>query len=298
MKFCCQNIGDIEMILEVKPLCTAIGIQLIGLDPRKTLSELDSSYLYDTYLEHGLLLIRGFDLNPEQLISLSRHFGELAIHPIEAIRLERFPEIIKLGSVANEAGDDSDPVIVGAIDWHSDLTYTSTPSRAALLHAIEVPPEGGETGFIDTAAVYDELDPALKREIDGLLVAHSFGEDVGRQLGEVLPSELRHTSPVEFSVVVHPLVLHHPENGRKALNISPMFAKRIFAVEGGELDGGLLEELKAFATQKKFVYIHKWEKGDTLVWDNWRTMHSAPGYDRRFSRMMYRTTISCAPQCM
>jgi taurine dioxygenase len=118
--------------------------------------------------EHGVMLVRGLDLTSQQHVELTRVFGVPDIHPIEKIRLPEQPEVIVLAQapLAKDAPDDpagEEPV--GAIAWHSDLTYTALPSRGALLYARVVPEEGGVTGWIDTASVYDALPESTKEKI-------------------------------------------------------------------------------------------------------------------------------------
>ena len=46
------------------------------------------------------------------------------------------------------------------------------------------------------------------------------------------------------------------------------------------------------ATQRNFVYAHKWSKGDLVMWDNRQTMHRARPFPYNEPRDMRRTTIA------
>ncbi|MBV1918286.1 MAG: TauD/TfdA family dioxygenase [Sphingomonadaceae bacterium] len=281
------------MLLELERLTPKVGLAVSGIDIRAPLADEDQKALYRAYLDSGVLLFRNQPLEPEQLINFSRIFGDLTIHPIESIRLRKHPEIIKLGSEGKPDAVDDGSGPAGSVIWHSDMSYTSSPNAAAVLHAMVVPPKGGQTGFIDTAAVYDALSPDLREEIEGLEVRHDFGDVIGKQLAAMDDDETCDVGTLTFDPVIHPLVSVHSETGRKSVNLSPLFAKDVIQETPSGKD--LLERLTAFATQPEFFYFHDWKIGDTILWDNRRTLHSAPGYDKRHTRIMYRTTIGAPP---
>lgn len=279
------------MPLQFTSVSNALGARVSGLDP-DNLGPDERRDLYQAFLDYGLLLVPRLQLTPAQHVSLSRIFGQTEIHPIESIRHPREPEVIVLSANSSEPISDGDPTgeeIAGQIPWHTDLTYTATPSRGALLYAKVVPQEGGRTGWIDTAKVYDALSPETQKRIEGLRVVHSFARANAQKQRE-MKSNTSGISLPHFPDVMHPLVFVHPENGRKVLNISPFFSQSIVGMARPEGEA-LLEELKAFATDKAFSYVHDWSVGDLAIWDNWRTMHRAFGYQRKYRRIMHRTTL-------
>lgn len=277
------------MPMKTQPLSPAIGMEILGLDLSKDRDSKVLDEIYAIFLEHGLIAFRGQNLTPEAQIAFSGRFGTLDIHPMEEVRHKEHPELIVLknetqGQRYGDSGKGAmAPVTekerLGMIPWHSDLTYTAKPSVGAALYAVEVPPEGGETGFIDIAKVYDTLPEDLKQRIEDLHVIHWLGEGPrGSEADE------------RFERVVHPLVTVHPDTGRKALNISPLFTRSV--VDMDEEEGRtLLDTLVKHTTKPEFIYFHNWSVGDLLVWDNRRTMHCAKGYEARFRRVMHRTTI-------
>ena len=283
--------------LVISRLSDACGVVVEGVDAALPLDESVRRALYGLYLEHGLLLMRGQRLAPEQHIALSRIFGDLDPHPSERVRLPGFPEIYEVSYHSAGAPEGSDEVI-GQIPWHSDLTYTVRPSRGGLLYAREVPEEGGDTGFIDTAAAYDRLDETTKQQIDNLEVRNSIlqvrqtafkidPEDSGRDQDAGSQEE----QAPQFPEVILPLVVTHPQLGRRALNVSPSFTRCIVGLSEHE-GRALLDRLIAHATCPDFAYIHSWRVGDLVIWDNWRMMHRAGGYKAKYRRVMHRTTIS------
>ncbi len=283
------------MAITIERLAAPLGAEIHGLDPAH-IDEPDRTRLREAFLEHGVLLARGLaDLTPAQHVAITRIFGEASIHPIPTIRLKGHPEIIVLAGDADESLAEDDPVgeeVVGQIPWHSDLTYTDAPSRGSLLLARVVPPELGETGYIDTAAVYDALPDSLRARITDRRAIHSLGP-----IQEALKSAARTDAEMEggdapaFEAVTHPLVHQHPESGRSVLNISPAFLQGIEGLPARESDA-LVADLEDFALQDRFVYLHEWQVGDLVFWDNWRTMHRAIGHKRKHTRRMHRTTLA------
>ena len=277
------------MSVTTKPLCDWFGVELTA----EALPRMQAADYREALDAHGLILIRDRRLAPQRQLQLSNVFGRADLHPIEALRHPDCPELIVLSANTAEElppGDPRGDEIVGSIPWHSDLTYTPEPSRGAVLYAVTVPEQGGLTGWIDTANVYDQLSSDMKARIEGLELVHSFRANQSRP-GSDDKDKAEHILSMDFPEVVHPLVHVHPGNGRKVLNISPLFAARILGVDEEE-GKALLDELKAFATQDHFAYVHHWREGDVMIWDNWRTMHRAFGYPSRYRRMMHRTTLA------
>ena len=48
-------------------------------------------------------------------------------------------------------------------------------------------------------------------------------------------------------------------------------------------------DLTAFAEQPRFVYRHRWETDDVVMWDNRCTMHRAMPFDHRVHKRDLRT---------
>ena len=272
-----------------KPLCDCFGVELTP----DVLGRMQAADYRQALDDHGLILIRDRSLTPARQLQLSNVFGKADIHPIEALRHPECPELIVLTANDGEQLSESDPrgdEVVGSIPWHTDLTYTPKPPRGAVLYAVTVPEKGGLTGWIDTAHVYDQLPDDMKTRIEGLEIVHSFlANQAPPSPGD--SNKARGILDMDFPDVIQPLVHRHPANGRNVLNISPLFSKYILGLEENE-GKALLDELKAFATQDRFAYVHHWREGDVMIWDNWRTMHRAFGYPRRYLRVMHRTTIA------
>jgi taurine dioxygenase len=170
--------------------------------------------------------------------------------------------------------------------WHTDSSYREIPCTGALLHGVEVSRTGGETQFTNMYLVYDALSEDLKRQIEGRKAQHDFGHMHTQANLKPLTEEEKAAMPP----VWQPMVRKHPVTGRKALYISPIYND---AVEGMTPDDGrrLIAELTRIAADPRFVYTHRWETDDVLMWDNRCTMHQVTPFDPRERRVMHRTTI-------
>lgn len=290
------------MALEISPLCENFGVIVSGIDFNVPVTEADRKQLYELWLEHGILLIRGTNVSPEAQIAFSKLFGELEAHPLKAIRSEKYPELMELNSDDTRTNPvahwDGEPVI-GRLPWHKDLIYTTKPNRGAILRAVILPEHDGETGFGDQAKAYDALSNEMKARIDTLEVVYRFEvnfkampflDSSGYQPGPGSPKKPSDVGFPDFPDSLYPLVFVHPETGRKSLNVCPMFMDHLHNVDKSEGDA-LLSELVAHVTKPEFTYLHSWREGDMMLWDNWRLMHSAPGIRPGEHRLIHRTTI-------
>ncbi len=285
------------MEFETRPLPGGIGAEVIGLDLDREIDDETARALDEVWLDAAIVLFRGIGTSNERHLRLSRCFGDLEVHPIESIRLEGTPEIIRLA----EKGDtkqmtfyfDGEPV-VGRIPFHTDLIYTTTPNRGAILRMVERPALGGETGWIDTAAAYDALSQTMKDRIEDLEARFNFIIDL-REMRFGKPDKIEvgdfgNVDYPEFPDVAHPLVWTHPISGRKSLSLSTVHLIDVVGMDRVEGDP-ILEELVNHTIDGRFTYVHDWTEGDMVLWDNWRTMHTARGAPPGYDRVVHRTTM-------
>ncbi len=286
-----------DMEFEAKPLAGGIGAEVVGLDLDREIDEATARALNDVWLEYAIVLFRRIGTSNERHLRLSRVFGELEVHPVESIRLEGTPEIIRLAQKGDQNQMtyyfDGEPV-VGRIPFHTDLIYTTTPNRGAILRMVERPALGGETGWIDTAEAYDALTQAQKDRIDGLEARFDFVSDLRKmrfgRTHEIEIADFGNIDYPEFPDVAHPLVWTHPISGRKSLSLSPVQLIDMVGMDRTEGDP-ILEELVNHTLDGRFTYLHEWEDGDMILWDNWRTMHTARGAPPGYDRVVHRTTM-------
>jgi taurine dioxygenase len=159
---------------------------------------------------------------------------------------------------------------------------------------IERPERGGETGWIDTAAAYDGLSPAMKERIENLEARFDFVTNIcDMRFGK--PRNMRFGTMGtqdfgKFPPVAHSLVWVHPESGRRSLVVSPIHLIEVVGLPRAEGDA-LLEALVEHATSGRFTYVHDWQVGDMVLWDNWRTLHTALGTPLGMHRVVQRTSF-------
>jgi len=205
---------------DIRPLPGApLGAEVLGLDLSRPLGDADFARLHRAHLDQ----FRDQRITPRQHIDFSRRFGPLQIHVLKNFQLADHPEILVVSNIKDASGQ---PIGLGDAGhyWHSDLSYKERPSLGSLLHAQELPGEGGDTLFADQHAAYDALPAALRRVIGPLRAEHSY-------LAKY--EELRARNPwrpaltpaqiAEVAPAVHPVVRTHPETGRRALFVNEHF---------------------------------------------------------------------------
>ena len=239
--------------------------------------------------KYAVCVIRDASLKDEDHIRFSRAFGPLETPPPGGKRIA--PEIYDVGNL--DANGEIVPLDPNAKAqptdfelFHTDSPFNALPTKWSLLLAYVVPPEGANTNYVDTRAVYEDLPAEMQRRIENLSAEHDMFRALQRRGVEFGNDALRKIYPC----MAHPLV-RTSASGRKALYMG-WHAVRIVGWSEEE-SVKLLDELYAFATQDKYIYSHKWRPGDMVVWDNRCSMHSATSFERyRYKRDMRRTTIN------
>ncbi len=275
----------------VRPLHPALGAEVRGVDMRAPLDPAAFRELHDIWMEHLILVFPEQHVTDEEHVAFTRHFGEPEIFHQKIIRSRRVKEIFRVSNV-----DDDDVLLPPdhptaqqvslAQLWHTDSSYLNVPCNGALLHGVEVSRTGGETQFTNLYQVYDELPEALKRQVEGRKARHNFGHMHTQRVLKPMTEEEKAAVPP----VWQPMVRKHPVTGRKSLYISPIYNDEVEGMEAAEARR-LLDELTAFAEQKRFVYRHRWDPDDVVMWDNRCTMHQVTPFDPTERRVMHRTTI-------
>lgn len=272
-----------DIHLETRELKPGFGAEILNLD----LSSSNDSVLdavVDIFNLRGAVVLRNQDMSPDKLVHFVSRFNEPEGHTLQQFTLPGYPNIYIL---SNKTVDGKP---IGAhndgVGWHTDYSYKEYPVMCTMLYAVEVPPEGSDTLLADLCAAYDALPAERQRQLDTLSLHHSYQHFMeNREHGRMILSE---QIKAENPDVVHPLVRVHPRNGRRALWVSTGTVKEIIGMPNP--DGlNLIDELVEFATQDRFVYRHKWQAGDVLVWDNRCTLHTGTLYDdTKYDRLMHR----------
>ena len=269
---------------KTRELRAGFGAEILDID----LARADDATLdgvVDAFNRHGAILARGQTMTADALERFVSRFGEPEDHTLVENTLPGHPKVYVL---SNRIVDGKP---IGAhndgIGWHTDYSYKAEPVMCTMLYAVEVPAEGSDTLLADGCAAWNALSPERQAQLDGLQLHHSWAHfmktrEFNRQ---------EEPDPVllaENPDVMHPLVRRHPSDGRKALWVSTGTVKEIVGMENpAGLE--LVDELIDFMTQPQFVYQHKWQVGDVLVWDNRCTLHTGTLYDdQKYVREMHR----------
>jgi alpha-ketoglutarate-dependent 2,4-dichlorophenoxyacetate dioxygenase len=265
------------------------GVELSAPVDQETFSEVEAA------LErYAVLVFHGQALDDERQISFARRFGPLETS-IGANRKNRKTwlrsEVVDLSNLDSNNGvrsprDTWRMMLLANQLWHTDSSFKRVPGKFSLLSAREVPPLGGETEFADLRAAYDALEEATKRRVEGLVAEHSIFHSRSLVGYTDFTDEERAALPPVPQTIVRIL----PGSRRKTLYLASHASHVIeWPVEEGRR---FLIDLIGFATQPRFVYRHRWNVGDLLIWDNRCTLHRARPYDdMNHRRDMRRITV-------
>ncbi len=274
--------------IDVRPTGAGIGAEVRGVDLRD-ITDGDFAEIRRAFVAHSVLLFREQRLSDDDLIAFSRRFGALDWAPIQENGrrfVEGKPEIYVVSNVI-ENGVAIGSLGAGEAVWHTDMSYLEDPPMASMLYAIEVPPQGGNTGFCDMYSAYDLLPADLKRRIAGLTIKHDGTYNSG---GYVRAGVTATDDPRTSPGAIHPLVCTHPESGRKCLYLGRRRNAYIPGLPLAESEE-LLDTLWSHTTRDAFTWYNVWRVGDLVLWDNRCTMHRRDPFDPQARRIMHRTQI-------
>jgi alpha-ketoglutarate-dependent 2,4-dichlorophenoxyacetate dioxygenase len=285
----------------VYPVTETFAAEIGDVDLSQPLSFEDQTEIEAAFNRYSVLIFPDQHLTADQHLDFARHFGplETSIHAVRKDAKLRVPAIL-----ADVSNLDPDSSIWGKESrkrmfemanrmWHSDSSFKRTPAKASLLYSRSIPPVGGQTEFADMRAAYDALPDDMKQLLRGLVAEHAIMYS-RRKLGfDDFSDEENQTYPP----VPQALLRRHPGSGRMGLFLAS-HAGRIFGMPEDE-GKALLQRLIDHATQRQFVYTHRWRLHDLVMWDNRCTMHRGKVYDDlRWPRDMQRATTSdVAPTC-
>ena len=283
------------MSMKMRQVGPCFAAEVEGIDITKPLSPDDVVAIHAGMDEYAVLVFHDQPLTDEQQLAFTRSLGEIE-HSIGASL--RAPDEYRLPTTfADVSNLDKDNNVFAREDrrrlfaignrlWHSDSSFKVVPAKYSLLHARSIPSKGGNTEFADMRAAYDALDDETRKEIEDLICEHS--QIFSRQ--QIGFFDLTDEERVRFKPVRQRLVRTHPSTGRKSLYL---------ASHAGSIVGWPVPEARCFlrdltehATQRQFVYAHKWTVGDLVMWDNRRTMHRARPFPVHEPRDMRRTTLA------
>jgi taurine dioxygenase len=279
------------MTLSIRNLDAPLGAEISGIDLSRPLTSSDIETIEGVWCERLVVVFHDQKLSDSQLIAFSRNFGELdppGPNPYGQPFLKNHPELNVISNVV-EDGKPIGNLGDGEAAWHADMTYADMPPKAAMLHALEVPPPeaGGNTYFANMFAAYATLSADLKAAAEGRIAVH----DASTNSAGMLRKGYRKVTDVRQTVGAHhPLVRTEPQTGRKALFLGRRPNAYVLDLDVAESEA-LLDALWAHATQPRFTLCHEWRLGDLLMWNNLSILHRRDPFDPRTRRVMHRSQI-------
>jgi taurine dioxygenase len=277
-------------MLEIQPVRGSFVAEIGGVDVT-TITDEVFEQLYGAWLDHGVLRIRGQQIDEDQLQTFSARFG-----PLEEIPFGRMSEAdrakVKNRYVTQLSNILVDGKPIGGLgnaeaNWHSDMTYVENPPPASILLGVEIPPAGGDTYFADQYAAYDALPEELKSRVSTMTIKHDAAHT---SVGKLRPGFEPFDDPRQAPGAIHPIVQTHEETQRKALYLG----RREWAYVPGlslEDSEALLDELWQYAALPEHVWQQNWQPYDLIIWDNRSVLHRRDDFDAQSRRLMKRCQV-------
>ncbi len=271
---------------DVRPIGAAYAAEIAGLNLANPLGDDVFRALYPLFLQHKILVFRDQNFDDDAHSQFARRWGKLQVHVLNQYHKATNPEIIYLSNLDREGkpkGEHPDP---GAAIWHTDGSWARERALATMLYGMVLPKSGGDTLFADMVAAYDALSASMQQKLESLVAVHSL--DYSRsQTGakqQMTEAQKRAAPPVE-----HAVIRVHPDTERKAIYLGQHASHIVgMAVDAGR---ALIREINEHATQPQFIYVHRWQPRDFVMWDNRQVMHKATDFDWiNDVRTMRRTT--------
>jgi alpha-ketoglutarate-dependent 2,4-dichlorophenoxyacetate dioxygenase len=276
--------------MDTVPLGAAFGAELRGV----TLAEVAADpglyrQVRAAFEEHSVLLFRDQQVTDQAQEAFSACFGPLELTKVASLGEGTHFSILKnIGPDGRLVPDGHRETLVARANqlWHTDSSFKQTPALASVLSARVIPSTGGETEFASTRLAWQRLPAATRAKLENAFAWHDYAHSRGK-IDPGLATSVEQTAlpPVRWR-----LNWPNPANGRTSLYI----ASHAFAIDGMSqaaaqaLLGALIDE----ATRPEYTYLHRWQPGDVVMWDNRATLHRGRPWPDDQPRHMVRTTIS------
>lgn len=275
--------------IEVRPLSVHVGAEIHGVDLTQELTQAEVDDIRQALLRWKVVFFRDQELDHQQHTRFSRYFGELTpAHVVFGGVDDAYPAIYSVGKFRTANTTVGEPLLRPWSGWHTDITAAINPPFGSILRGVVVPPFGGDTQWINMAAVYESLSPTLRSTLEGLRCLHRYDAPDGTQKSSDYHSKIRGNE----LIAEHPMVTVHAETGERVLFVNPGFVESVVGMKPNE-SRAFLEMLYEQSIRPEYSVRFKWEAGSIAFWDNRAAMHLAPSdiYDVDFDRQFYRVTL-------
>ncbi|MCP5152868.1 MAG: TauD/TfdA family dioxygenase [Ectothiorhodospiraceae bacterium] len=275
--------------LRVVPADAPLGAEVRGVDIAAGLAAESLSRIKEAWDRHLVLVLRDQSPDDDALVAFARSLGPLdppGPNPYGRPFHRRHPELNVISNIV-EDGQPIGNLGYGEAVWHADMTYVERPPMGAVLMAMEVPAQGGDTWFADMFAAHDALPDDLREAAQGRVAIHDASHNSAGMLrkGYVEVDDVRDTPGAR-----HPLVRTEPETGRRCLFLGRRPRSYVVGLEVADSDR-LLDRLWAHATRPDLVFVHRWRPGDVLMWKNLCVLHRRDAFDSQARRRLHRAQI-------
>ena len=268
--------------LKIRRVAGALGAEISGVDLSVDLPDATIAAIRGALVEHQVIFFRDQALTPARQVAFGARFGPLNIHPYVA-GMAAQPEVMEV------VKEPQDRINFGG-GWHSDMSFLERPAIGSILYAVETPEFGGDTLFASQAAAFDALSPGLQKTLEGLNAVHSAAREYSSQGHSAQKRSSMAIAEADGLVgeYVHPVVLAHPETGRKALYVNPAFTMKIEGWKTSE-SKALLDYLFQHGRDEAGTSRGIGQPGSVAFWGNRSVWHFAlndyPGQRRHMRRV-------------
>ena len=270
------------MPFTLRPLSPAIGAEAVGFDPRH-FTDADRDALKQAWLDNLVMLIRTPVLSDDEFVDFMSRMGQIE-NARNLSPLSTREEVMIISNI-RQNGETVGALPDGELSFHFDRVHQKKPTRASVLHAVEIPDKGGETCFANMYQAYETLPDAIKEKIAGRMALNTYDYGATSASKKVIDEDAQSA--------VHPIVRTIPETGRKALFVSRLMTDKIIGMPEDE-SRALLNLISDHCEQPHLIYEHKWQVGDILMWDNRCSTHARMDFDGSQRRLMKRIALADA----
>jgi taurine dioxygenase len=274
--------------INVSPLTVNIGAEIDGVDLSLPVEQAVLAEIRQAWLEHKVIFFRDQQITEAQQVSFARCFSDLEPHPVSP-SVPDHPELMLLARGETKKNSEN--------EFHTDMTFRDVPPMGAVLRAVQLPPVGGDTVWVNMAAAYEGLSNEVKEKIDGLVAVHDAVPVFAHRLTTDGLAALRR----DYPPIEHPVVVRHPETGDKVLYVNRIFTTHIVNAYTAKFirrpeSDALLTLLFNQVTLPEYQVRFRWKKNSIAAWDNRSTQHYAvldyiDNATPQTRRVMHRATL-------
>ena len=280
------------MSLSITPFAAPLGAEVTGIDLRNPLDKETIDNIYTAWLDHIVLVFRDQELSKDEQVAFAGQLGTISDRATPKDLQNDYDQdyngkIMLVTNIRDDSGKPIGTLPDGEMWFHHDQSYMPAPCKATMLHALELPSEGGNTKFANMYKAYDNVPDELKQSLRGRTVLQAYNR-----------STVERVDPADgLEGIAHqwqPIFVKHPETGRTALYVSHLISAQIEGMDRGESEA-TLQKLVRIAEDPDLVYEHVWRDGDLVMWDNRCSTHARTDFPPEETRLLRRCTLEGGP---